>query len=180
MPKKSLQVSGFTLIEIMVTIAIMAIVTFVALPNFKNLGQSQQLTNSIDDIVGSLHAAQTDAQSGTICSNGSSSKLWAVSFVSTGFGIWSSCADGSISPSVLQVKNLASGLSIHFPTTVSSSSPISTCYVAFQGTSIAESSACSDTSLHDSGSLTIQIYNGTTCYKTVVIQSGGAIYASGC
>lgn len=183
---------GFTLIEIMVTITIMAVVTFIALPNFRNLGQQQKLANSMNDILGALHAAQANAQSGAICSNGAAANFWAVTLTSTGFATWASCADGTSQPSPLQIKSLASGLSIASPSTPSTPNPADTCYIIFQGNSIAESAGvvlpggiisgtgCNDNSLKNNGNLTIQVNNGSSCYKNIIIQSGGAIYAGSC
>lgn len=52
---------GFTLIELMVTIAVAAILIAIAVPSFKNLTVSNALTTAANDMVGALNLARMEA-----------------------------------------------------------------------------------------------------------------------
>jgi type IV fimbrial biogenesis protein FimT len=55
------QMRGFTLIELMITVAVMAILVILAVPNFRNMILSNALTTAANDIVGALNLAKLDA-----------------------------------------------------------------------------------------------------------------------
>ncbi|QIL20167.1 GspH/FimT family pseudopilin [Thermomonas sp. HDW16] len=71
-------VRGFTLIEVVVTVAIMAIVAAIAVPSFTNLIRGSRLTSSANEMVTMLQTARVSAiskrTSVSVCpsSNGSS------------------------------------------------------------------------------------------------------------
>jgi type IV fimbrial biogenesis protein FimT len=52
---------GFTLIELMVTIAVAAILIAIAVPSFKTLTVSNALTTTANDMVGALNLARMEA-----------------------------------------------------------------------------------------------------------------------
>jgi len=52
---------GFTLLELMVTVAVLAIITALALPSFTNLISSSRLTSSANEMVALLQSARTAA-----------------------------------------------------------------------------------------------------------------------
>lgn len=52
---------GFTLIELLVLLAVLGIVTAVALPGFSFLIESNQLTTTSNDLVGALNVARSEA-----------------------------------------------------------------------------------------------------------------------
>ena len=52
---------GFTLIELMVTIAVMAIIAMMAAPSFGNLIQKQNLNRSTQELLGQLNNARSKA-----------------------------------------------------------------------------------------------------------------------
>ena len=52
---------GFTLIELMVTIAVIAIIAMMAAPSFGNLLLKQNLNRSTQDLVATLNAARSTA-----------------------------------------------------------------------------------------------------------------------
>ena len=52
---------GFTLIELMVTIAVIAIIAMMAAPSFGNLLLKQNLNRSTQDLVATLSAARSTA-----------------------------------------------------------------------------------------------------------------------
>lgn len=65
---------GFTLIEILITIAIISLGAAVAIPNLNNFNQNQGLTNAAADIKNLIKKAQSNAQAGITCSDASQSK----------------------------------------------------------------------------------------------------------
>lgn len=69
--------SGFTLIELMVVIAISAVIGVYTLSNYNSFGQYQNLNNAVLDIVSLLRQAQTNASARVVCSNGGT---WQVNF----------------------------------------------------------------------------------------------------
>jgi type IV fimbrial biogenesis protein FimT len=53
--------SGFTLIELMVTLAVLAIAVTIAVPSYQNLITTNRIAGGINDFVGSLHYARSEA-----------------------------------------------------------------------------------------------------------------------
>ncbi len=53
--------AGFTLIELMITVIVLSIVVTIAVPSFISLLQSNQLTGQVNQLVGALNAARTEA-----------------------------------------------------------------------------------------------------------------------
>lgn len=56
-----LSVAGFTLIELMLVVAIAAVLAIIAIPGFKSLTQSQQVKNASFDLYSSLNLARSEA-----------------------------------------------------------------------------------------------------------------------
>ena len=52
---------GFTLIELMVTIAVVAILTTVAVPGFRDLIRNNRVTTQTNEVVSALNFARTEA-----------------------------------------------------------------------------------------------------------------------
>ena len=76
--QESRKVSGFTLVELMVTIAILATLTAVALPNFDDFIRKTKVDNEISELHRLLLTARNTAintdQNVTICAIGTGSK----------------------------------------------------------------------------------------------------------
>ncbi|MDP5189129.1 GspH/FimT family pseudopilin [Rheinheimera baltica] len=53
--------SGFTLVELMVTIAVLSIVMLVAVPSFNSLVQGNKLTGQVNQFVAALNLAKAEA-----------------------------------------------------------------------------------------------------------------------
>ncbi|MBL4819035.1 MAG: GspH/FimT family pseudopilin [Deltaproteobacteria bacterium] len=53
--------SGFTLLELMVTLAIAAILATVAIPGFSNLITSNRISSSVNGLLGAIHMARSEA-----------------------------------------------------------------------------------------------------------------------
>lgn len=52
---------GFTLIELMVTIAVLGIIATIAAPSFSNLLEKQNLNRSTEELIGQLNSARSKA-----------------------------------------------------------------------------------------------------------------------
>ena len=53
--------TGLTLIEVLVTLAVAAILIVVAIPSFQNMTKSNRLTTSVNDLVYALNLARSEA-----------------------------------------------------------------------------------------------------------------------
>lgn len=58
---KAQHLRGFTLIELMVTLAIVAILAMVAVPNFTAFQRNSELTSMANNLVGGMNMARTEA-----------------------------------------------------------------------------------------------------------------------
>lgn len=71
MHTKSLPSSGFTLIELMITIAVLAVLMGLALPNMRDFVVANRLTSNVNSFVGLVNFARSEAitrnQSVVIC-----------------------------------------------------------------------------------------------------------------
>jgi len=58
---KNLSLSGFTLVELMVVVAVLGILAVMAVPSFQSLSQSQQVKNASFELFSSLSLARSEA-----------------------------------------------------------------------------------------------------------------------
>lgn len=77
MPKSA---HGFTLVELLVVLAIMAIVGVFTLANYKSFGEDQNLKSAVLDIQSLLKQSQANASTGASCSGQYNDVRWCVEF----------------------------------------------------------------------------------------------------
>lgn len=67
------QVSGFTLVEVMIVLAVMGMIAAIAVPSFKSIINTNSLATQANDLVGALNYARSEAvkrrQTVTLTSN---------------------------------------------------------------------------------------------------------------
>lgn len=83
---------GFSLVEVLVTVAIIAIITGVALPNFRNLSQNQEMDGAAQKLINIIKLAQSSATTHIKCPTGESSNNWNVDLTSTTFTLNANCS----------------------------------------------------------------------------------------
>jgi prepilin-type N-terminal cleavage/methylation domain-containing protein len=64
-----MQKNGFSLVEILVALTILAVIGVVAIPNFRKFNSDQDLTNATSNIIRLLQQSQTGSQSKVACVN---------------------------------------------------------------------------------------------------------------
>jgi len=76
---------GFTLIELMVTVVVIAVVAAIAFPNFQSLIRSNRLATAHNELIGLVNLARSDAirnnQGGAVCGSSTGTSCdgkWAV------------------------------------------------------------------------------------------------------
>jgi prepilin-type N-terminal cleavage/methylation domain-containing protein len=90
--------NGFTLIEILITLAIFSLVAAIALPNLRNFNASQELDNGSSNLVQILKQARSSAISGVRCNN-VASLSWNVEFTSDRYRVFALCTATQPQPS---------------------------------------------------------------------------------
>lgn len=87
------QSKGFTLIEVLVTIGLIAIVAGISVPNFRKFSQTQEIDAATQKLVDMLRSAQASAASHIKCPNGESSNNWSIVLSPTSYKTYANCAD---------------------------------------------------------------------------------------
>ncbi len=128
---------GFSLIELLIAISIVALVGTVAIPNLNKFSRSQELQTTASQVVDTLKGAQSSAQSRIRCPRGEPSDTWIVTLSSDDYSLTAKCL--ATGDELLYTKNYtpsgASGLTIKGTLNVCSSSPSepnSTVFIVFQ------------------------------------------------
>lgn len=90
--------SGFTLLEILIAISIIALIGIVAIPNLRRYNNLQIVKNSASEFKNTLKNAQSRANSNVKCSDTKSSVAWKVTIrnvVPPAYDLKGVCEDGS-------------------------------------------------------------------------------------
>lgn len=89
---------GFTLIEVLVSIGLIAIVTAVAIPNFRNFSSTQEIDTAASQLTNVFKTAQSSARSGIKCPSGQTATSWEVDLNISGssdtYTLKSNCESG--------------------------------------------------------------------------------------
>lgn len=95
--------NGFTLVEILVAIAIISIISVIAIPNFRRFSEETVLKNEVSTLVQVLKKAQSNAQASLNCADGKASRKWSVDLSAAGshqYSLKSTCIDATGGPDV--------------------------------------------------------------------------------
>lgn len=93
--------SGFTLIELMVALGIMALVSVVAIPNLRNFFGSREIEDTAAQLINVLRRAQSSAASRIQCPvNGELSTNWSVVLANDNYTLKSQCNTPANNPTV--------------------------------------------------------------------------------
>ncbi len=164
--------SGFTIIEILISIAILSTLAVLGIPNLRKFSENSVIDTTYSDFTRVLKQAQTGSVSAQSCANGIATN-WAVLVNGTTYRTLVSCKN-------LSTLSLTSELRSNnkFPLTVSVTSPdctpLTTAEVDFTGSNIAF--LCNGAPL-STPSFTFVLKDAkTNLTKSIKISSGGAIY----
>lgn len=112
---------GFTLIEILITVAIVSTVALLGIPNLKKFNEGQAFQAQVSELTRTIKRVQSNSQSGIVCGDNKRSSEWAVTFLSASqYQISPTCPD-STSATPTETKDLPTG------TTLSIKSGTTTC-----------------------------------------------------
>jgi len=160
---------GFTLVELLVVMAVMAIVGVFTLANYKSFGEDQNFKNAALDVQSFLRLAQSNSTSGLKCQS-QDTLGWIVVFTNA-TELDLECQNSSGITSSLKKLSLPADISISGITTGISNCPFGTTvtFAPLYGTMV---SSCG------SSSIIITLLNSKTSNtKQVIVEQGGRIYA---
>lgn len=110
---------GFTLIELLIVISIMAILTVAAIPGFNEYNRNQKINDAASNLQSVIRQVQNNAQTGTVCSNGSKATYWYIDlpFNGTNYSVGANCETGTqtLSQATLPADVIISDISIYPP-----------------------------------------------------------------
>lgn len=67
---------GFSLLEIMVALAVLSVIAVVSIPNYRKFSETQAIKNSHGDMIKYLRLAQSSASTQTNCSSNKPAQNW--------------------------------------------------------------------------------------------------------
>lgn len=182
--------AGFTLVEVLVAITILALIGAVAIPNLRQFNQSQEVDNASADLLRVLRQAQSSASSGTACESSVGTNpivalYWGVKILdSRQFQLVAKCrlARGGFSGPELSYYTSLSVSRIRYayigtPPCTSGNLTVLFSGPYNKGQGVAYSCSASDPPSNPSLSQQIQITVGDgTRSRTIHVENGGAIY----
>lgn len=168
---------GFTLIEILVTVSILALITVVSIPNLRKFSQDQTLNDTASRLLRTLERARSSAFAKISCSNKPSTS-WKVAFTSVDYTLKATCQDKNSYPLPVETSETfitedysAKNISI----STNSGCPTGIPEIIFSGNDV--SFKCGNGSLVSSTSLLITLSNNLgNSPVTISVNKGGAIY----
>lgn len=159
---------GFTLIEILLAIAILGMVTVIAMPNLSRFNRGQQLNFTTERIIQGLKQSQSSALSGIKCPN-QPAKSWNFSLNVTGkYNLFAVCEDGTNST------RLTENLSPTITASVTDDSGISCDDLNVTFVKSQVNFSCGASNLN-SALIKINLTDGTS-QESVTVERGGRIY----
>lgn len=168
---------GFTLVELLVVISIMAIMSVFTFINVKDFTTEQALNKAVGDIQSLMRLAQSNATSSTLCGS-SGGVTWTVRFNSDQSTLDIICGSNNTLYRTLTLQNVLIA-SIKTSSCISSLSlPVSFTYSALKGVpDVTDSSGgISSTCLGTTQSVTVNLLNAkSNSTKSFNISKGGAI-----
>ncbi len=148
---------GFSLVEILVAMVIIAVIAAVAIPNLNKFNSDQQVRNTSSQVVTDLRKIQNNAHSGVKCPNSNSAVGWRVVINTSNYIL--RCLDSTQTSSVLETVNITgSTLQISCPANLTNPN-----YVEFIKNTVT-----------DECTITVQTSGSTD--QIITISKGGAIY----
>lgn len=82
---------GFSLVEILVVVSILALIGIVAIPNLRRFSKEQEIDNVALQVLNTLKTAQSQASSRIKCPNGESADNWTVRLTVNGYSLIAGC-----------------------------------------------------------------------------------------
>lgn len=163
---------GFSLIEILVVVAIMALVGIFTFSNYKSFGEDQNLKNAVLDIQSQLRTAQTNATTNLKCGT-EYSAIWQVEFATDKKTVNLKCSTSADTQKELKLDtNIAIVTVAGADAGCPSDTPFTISFAPISGkiTIVPVGANCT--------SLTVTLKNSKTeTTKDLSIEKGGKIYA---
>lgn len=164
---------GFTLIEILIAIAILSLSAIIAIPNLRRFNDEQELNNASEDIVRTFREAQSSAASNIRCNNGPSGKWFVELNNVAGVNYKLLCQNSSgVNESSPRYQKNWTGISLGGVTSCAATSANSL-KVEFVGNSITY--WCGATSFSPANSAVSIVITKNSRSKTISINVGGVI-----
>lgn len=165
---------GFSLVEIIVAISIIALLGAIAIPNLRNLSKEQEIDSAALQVLNTLKTAQSSASSRIRCSNDEASDSWTVRLAPGNYSLIAGCqtsGNQTIFTRVYAPASTATAAAYSGNSNVCSGSTVD---IIFSRSQIYY--LCSGSVTPQTGSVNLTLSNSTeTLTKVVKIDQGGVI-----